>query len=547
MADFIAVPGLVRSGKALPAVVRVLVVSCATVLWAWLGAGVAMASVTTTVSFTAPGVYSFTVPAGVSSISVTAVGAAGGSDINSCTGVGGEGASVSAALSVSAGEQLEVGVGAVGAPGVCGTNSGGAGGSGGGASGGSAAAGSGSAPGAGGGGASSVGLPELSIGFNSLLIVAGGGGGAGGLGVIGSDGGNAGAVGVAGSGWAGGGGAGTASAGGTPGALDSSCTGAAAGTAGAFGLGGVGGAGPIGTNNLGGSGGGGGGGGYYGGGGGGGSCINSGSGGGGGGGSSFVAQGVLTATPTSVAASVTITYEVPTAALSGSTVSFGTEPQGVATPEQTLTVTNNGSAPLIVNSAALSGTDPGDYLLDNRCQSPVAPAASCVIGVRFAPQAQGASSATLTLETNAVTQPGAVALSGTGGAFPQGPTGAGGPAGPQGPTGARGPAGKVELVTCKKVTKTVRRNHKRVHVTKQVCMTKLASGPVKFTTTAAAARATVSRAGVVYATGYAWRTHNGLRTRLVARLRMSPGRYTLALTNRPGHNRLAGKEQLTIR
>ena len=144
---------------------------------------------------------------------------------------------------------------------------------------------------------------------------------------------------------------------------------------------------------------------------------------GGGGGSSFVAEGVLTAIPTAAAASVAITYAVPTAALSTQAISFaGTQPQGLASAEQLLTVSNNGSAPLIVSAASLSGANPGDYLINDRCQSPVNAGANCVVGVRFAPQAQGASSATLALQTNATTQPAPVTLSGMGGPLPSGPT-----------------------------------------------------------------------------------------------------------------------------
>ena len=60
---------------------RLLVTGAAVLACAGPGAGVARA-VTTTKNFTSPGVSSFTVPAGVSSISVTAIGAAGGSNVS---------------------------------------------------------------------------------------------------------------------------------------------------------------------------------------------------------------------------------------------------------------------------------------------------------------------------------------------------------------------------------------------------------------------------------------------------------------------------------
>lgn len=59
---------------------------------------------------------------------------------------------------------------------------------------------------------------------------------------------------------------------------------------------------------------------------------------------------------------------------------------------------------------------------------------------------------------------------------PQGPQGQTGPPGPQGQTGPPGPAGKVELVTCKTMTKTVTRHDKKVKVKRQQRTTKLVSG-----------------------------------------------------------------------
>ena len=65
----------------------------------------ALAAPTATTSYTSPGVYGFTVPAGISSISVTTIGAAGGTG---CGSTSGEGASVSATLPVAPGELFEV-------------------------------------------------------------------------------------------------------------------------------------------------------------------------------------------------------------------------------------------------------------------------------------------------------------------------------------------------------------------------------------------------------------------------------------------------------
>jgi len=87
------------------------------------------------------------------SITVTAIGAAGGSEGETCSpncDLGGEGASVTATVPVSPGEQLFVGVGGPGAGGGSGVSGGASGGIGGGGAGGTGVLG-----GAGGGGGSS--------------------------------------------------------------------------------------------------------------------------------------------------------------------------------------------------------------------------------------------------------------------------------------------------------------------------------------------------------------------------------------------------------
>jgi hypothetical protein len=125
-----------------------------------------------------------------------------------------------------------------------------------------------------------------------------------------------------------------------------------------------------------------------------------------------------------------------------------------------------------------------------------------------------------------------------GGTGPVGEKGAGGAAGPQGPTGAQGPAGpagKIELVTCRTVKG------------KQRCTARLVSGTVKFATVGQSARATLSRHGVVYATGTA-RTVRGLMSlRLLPVHRLRPGRYTLMLIRGTGRHKRISTESFTLR
>jgi hypothetical protein len=372
------------------------------------------APTTATQSFATSGVYSWVVPVGVSSLDVTAVGGAGGAGaggtpFGGAGGTGGLGASVEdSALAVTPGETLTIVVGDPGA--AAGASGPGAGGPfGGGASAGGGGASNALGGGAGGGG-SSVWQASDTNQLMAPLVVAGGGGG-GGAGLVnnggsgGNAGGSAGTAGVSATG-GGGGGGGTSTAGGAGGTAG---TGGNVGGAGGYLSGGQG-AGAASSS----AGAGGGGGGYYGGGGGGTGGSSTAAGGGGGGSSFVVAPGTLSATTTSNPPSVTITYLAPTATVTPGTVSFGSITTGTASAEQMITVANNGSAPLSVLGTSLFGARAADYLVEDLCTQPVAPSASCQVGVRFTPGRTGASSASLLIFTSAQSAPPPVTLQGTG-------------------------------------------------------------------------------------------------------------------------------------
>jgi hypothetical protein len=223
---------------------------------------------------------------------------------------------------------------------------------------------------------------------------------------------------------------------------------------------------------------------------------------------------------------VTVTYTpVPVATLSGpgltgNAFTFATQAEGTVGSAEVLTLTNIGSAPLVVSRLLLSGANPDDYFLGNRCQQPV-PAApgsnSCQIAIRFAPQSTGPSSAKLTIGSNAPAGDLNVALSGTGGGLPQGPSG---------PVGPAGPAGSVELVTC--TAKKVKGKGGGKAKTVQHCTATVVSGPVTFNT-ATTAKARLSRDGRAVALGEERRGNLTFHSR-----HLQPGRYTLTLTYRRG-------------
>jgi Putative Ig domain/IPT/TIG domain len=277
-----------------------------------LPSGCTAASGTVTCTYTAQGETQFTVPAGVTSLMATVVGA-GGSPSPIEGGTPGLGAEVTGTVDVTQIQTLYLEVDVLGGSG--------------------GTAGDGLVLGGSGGGESDVrtcsatGTCPSGPTLNSRLLVAGGGGGAG-LSVPGSGGGNAGTTGTAGNGQDGTGGfenagGGTGASQAAPGTGGTGCEGGGAGAGGAApgGAGGDGGATNDANNGVGGGGGGAG---WFGGGGGGSCPFNNDNAGGGGGGSSFAASSVTGAqfsqAASGQAASVTLSYAVP--ALSVATASL---------------------------------------------------------------------------------------------------------------------------------------------------------------------------------------------------------------------------------
>lgn len=527
------------------------VVTAGTALALVAPAGASASALTTTRIFSATGAeQSFVVPAGISRISVLAIAGAGGDAL----GTGGQGAQVSAALPVTPGETLYLEVGGTGGSATATTAGAAPFGGGGAGAVGNASVGYGSGAG---GGASDVRTCPIdndcadgsaSSLASRLLVAAGGGGGAGGNGGDAGLLGGSGADGQAGSGNSpglGGGGA-TTTAGGTAGA--SGC-----GTAGRGGTLGVGGAGGGWTDSRGAGAGGGGG--LYGGGGGyqGCSTNTTASGGAGGGGSSWVedsATNTSSALAGSQAPEIAITYAVPTASPDATLLTFGSQPQDTLSDAQTVTLTNRGSAPLAVRGEQFTGSDAQDFVVGaSTCGDLVQPGDSCTVDVRFSPRAAGARTATLTVLTNASSDP-TVSLTGTGGALPAGAagaagapgaTGATGPAGPAGPTG---PAGRDATISCqvsgRHVTcrvlygaasrrRPAKRHRKTHHMAK-------ASSLVHWTL-AGRGRARHGAARLA-----------GGRTTLPAAVtwRLAPGRYTLTVVHRVHGRRVTSRLVLRV-
>lgn len=429
---------------------------------------------------------SYTVPAGVTSVRVSATGAPGGAgapEPNATAVAGGLGAQATGDLAVTPGEVLYV---EVGGPGTDGNASGGGlPGWNGGGLGGRSFGGDGSF-GGGGGGASDVRLCSINAGscaaatssLASRLLVAGGGGGGGAA------------------------------------QLNGGCAVTTAfGMSGGDGILGGGGTGGYGVAGQDDAWGGGGGGGYYGGGGGGDGC-QSGAGGGGGGSSYGPADATFgTAARGADAPSVTITPLVVSAQVMSSTLSFGPQPVNTLSQPQIITVTNAGTEPLTVTGVMFGGASATDFVFGSwGCGGSVAPGSSCQLAVRFAPAAAGTRAATLTIVSNDPAGPASVQLTGTG----MTPT-----AITPGSTPSPHRLGTVQLLSCRTVTV-------RAHSRATRCTRRGLSSNATFVVAAGATRGSLTRRGTVYATGV---SSHGLLV-LRARRAVAAGTYTLTLAQR---------------
>jgi len=119
--------------------------------------------------------------------------------------------------------------------------------------------------------------------------------------------------------------------------------------------------------------------------------------------------------PQSVALSGTGT--APAVTLSPTSLTFASQTVNTTSAAQSVTLTNSGSAPLTINSIAVTGTNSGDFAQATTCPispSTLAAGAKCTISVTFTPAATGTRSASVTVTDNAADSPESVALSGTG-------------------------------------------------------------------------------------------------------------------------------------
>jgi hypothetical protein len=117
----------------------------------------------------------------------------------------------------------------------------------------------------------------------------------------------------------------------------------------------------------------------------------------------------------SSSATLTVTAPTPLILLTGAPVTFAPQTIATTSPSQVVTLTNSGTANLILNAP----TSTGPFAFTTTCPigtPPVAPGGSCIFTITFTPTVVGAATGTIDFSSNAPSSPTSIALSGTGAA-----------------------------------------------------------------------------------------------------------------------------------
>jgi hypothetical protein len=94
--------------------------------------------------------------------------------------------------------------------------------------------------------------------------------------------------------------------------------------------------------------------------------------------------------------------------LSPTPLAFAVQNNGTTSAPQTLTITNSGTAPLVVSSVQTSS----QFAASSACPASVQPGSACTIQVTFTPSASGTQTGTLTITDNAANSSQTVSLAG---------------------------------------------------------------------------------------------------------------------------------------
>jgi hypothetical protein len=121
----------------------------------------------------------------------------------------------------------------------------------------------------------------------------------------------------------------------------------------------------------------------------------------------------ITGTANGITKSKVVTM-IPAAAVSPSSLRFGSVSVGSTSATQSATLTNKGASAFSVSSIGITGTYASWFALTNNCGATLNAGASCMIRVTFKPLGAASRSAMLRIATSATSTPRSVSLSGTG-------------------------------------------------------------------------------------------------------------------------------------
>jgi hypothetical protein len=112
--------------------------------------------------------------------------------------------------------------------------------------------------------------------------------------------------------------------------------------------------------------------------------------------------------------SVSLLQQSPTAVVAPSTLNFGTVVLNTHSAGRPVTITNNGTAALLISSITITGNQAPNFSQSNTCGASLSVGASCTVTVTFTPINIGNQSAKLSIADNASGSPQQVTLMGIG-------------------------------------------------------------------------------------------------------------------------------------
>ncbi len=106
----------------------------------------------------------------------------------------------------------------------------------------------------------------------------------------------------------------------------------------------------------------------------------------------------------------------PVVSLAPTSLTFASQALNTTSAAQNITLTNTGNAALAISSVTVTGTNAGDFAINNGCPSSLAANGNCTVSVTFKPTATGTRTAAVSFADNAAGSPQSVGLTGTGAA-----------------------------------------------------------------------------------------------------------------------------------